>query len=120
MSSSLLAHHRKLRTNRNQSIIASQSNIVSYREALTLCFPFFIWGLPPWCGCLGLRLKLLGMQSGTPRHARIFDKMDIINVLTNTYSRSIKAVDTRYRNTIYSTGIPLRKISIQTYVWAHM
>jgi len=47
---------------------------------------------------------LLGMQSGTPRHARIFDKMDIINVITNTYSCSIKAVDTRYGNTIYSTG----------------
>ena len=36
--------------------------------------------------------------------------MDTINVITNTYSRSIKAVDTRYRNTIYSTGIPLREI----------
>ena len=47
---------------------------------------------------------LLGMQSGTPRHTRIFDKMDIINGITNTYSRSIKTVDTRYRNTIYSTG----------------
>jgi len=44
------------------------------------------------------------MQSGSPRHTRIFDKMDIINVITNTYSCSIKAVDTRYRNIIYSTG----------------
>ena len=44
------------------------------------------------------------MQSGTPRHARIFDKMDIINIITNTYSCSIKAVDTRYGNIIYSTG----------------
>ena len=34
------------------------------------------------------------MQSGTPRDARIFDTMDIINVITNTYSCSIKAVDT--------------------------
>jgi len=50
------------------------------------------------------------MQSGTPRHTRIFDKMVIINIITNTYSCSIKAVDTRYGNTIYSTGIPLREI----------
>ena len=53
---------------------------------------------------------LLGMQSGTPQHTRIFDKMDIINIITNTYSHSIKAVDIWYRNTIYSTGIPLCKI----------
>jgi len=52
------------------------------------------------------------MQSGTPRDARIFDKMDIINIITNTHSCSIKAVDTRYGNTIYSTGIPLREIPI--------
>jgi len=52
----------------------------------------------------GMRHPVLGMQSGTARHARIFDKMDIINVITNTYSCSIKAVDTRYGNTIYSTG----------------
>jgi len=57
--------------------------------------------------------RVLGMQSGTPRHTRIFDKMDIINIITNTYSCSIKAVDTRYGNIIYSTGIPLRKIPIQ-------
>jgi len=43
------------------------------------------------------------MQSGTPRHTRIFDKMNIINVITNTYSCSIKAVDTRYGKIIYST-----------------
>ena len=47
---------------------------------------------------------VLGMQSGTPRDTRIFDKMDITNIITNTYSCSIKAVDTRYGNTIYSTG----------------
>ena len=57
----------------------------------------------------------MGIQSGTPRHARIFDKMDIINVITNTYSRSIKAVDTRYSNIIYSTGIPLREIPTLIY-----
>jgi len=28
--------------------------------------------------------------------ARIFDNMDIINIITNTYSCGIKAVDTRY------------------------
>jgi len=49
-------------------------------------------------------LVLLGMQSGTPRDTRIFDKMDIINIITNTYSCSIKAVDTWYGNIIYSTG----------------
>ena len=38
---------------------------------------------------------MLGMQSGTPRDTRIFGKMDIINKITNTYSCSIKAVDTR-------------------------
>jgi len=53
--------------------------------------------VPDWGG-------VLGMQSGTPRHTRIFDKMDIINIITNTYSCSIKAVDTRYGNIIYSTG----------------
>jgi len=58
-------------------------------------------------------MNLLGMQSGTPRRTRIFDKMDIINIITNTYSRSIKAVDTRYSNIIYSTGIPLREIPIE-------
>ena len=47
------------------------------------------------------------MQLGMPWHTQIFDKIDIINIITNTYSHSIKAVDTRYRNTIYSTGIPL-------------
>ena len=46
----------------------------------------------------GLDVFVLGMQSGTPRHTRIFDKMNIINVITNTYSCSIKAVDTRYGN----------------------
>ena len=47
---------------------------------------------------------MLGMQSGTPRDARIFGKMDIINISTVTYSCSIKPVDTPYGNTIYSTG----------------
>jgi len=44
-----------------------------------------------------LNLNMLGMQSGTPRDARIFD---VINIITNTYSCSIKAVDTRYGNII--------------------
>jgi len=57
------------------------------------------------------------MQSGRPRHARIFDKMDIINVITNTYSRSIKAVDTRYRNTIYSTGFHCARIQHLYSTW---
>jgi len=38
--------------------------------------------------------RMLGMQSGTPRDARIFEKMNIINIITNTYSGSIKAIDT--------------------------
>ena len=44
------------------------------------------------------------MQSGTPWHTRIFDKMNIINIITNTHSCSIKSVDTRYGDTIYSPG----------------
>jgi len=44
------------------------------------------------------------MQSGTPRDARIFGKMDTINIITITHSCSIKAVGTPYGNTIYSTG----------------
>ena len=43
---------------------------------------------------VGREHSLLGMQSGMPQDAQIFDTMDIINVITNTYSRSIKAVDT--------------------------
>ena len=46
----------------------------------------------------------VGNAIGTPRDARIFDKMDIINIITKTYSCSIKAVDTRYGNIIFSTG----------------
>jgi len=41
-----------------------------------------------------LNLNMLGMQLGTPRDARRFDKMYIINIITNTYYCSIKAVDT--------------------------
>jgi len=48
-------------------------------------------------------IEMLGMQSSTPRDTRIFDKMYIINIITVTYS-CIKSVDTRYGNTIYSTG----------------
>jgi len=49
-------------------------------------------------------MKVVGNAIGHASDSRIFDKMDIINIITNTYSCSIKAVDTRYSNTIYSTG----------------
>jgi len=39
-----------------------------------------------------------------PQDTQIFDKIDIINIVTNTYSCSIKAIDTQYGNLIYSTG----------------
>jgi len=60
---------------------------------------------------LGNSLNMLEMQSGTPRDARIFDKMGIINIITNTYSCSTNVVDIRKFNLLY--WVPLREISTE-------
>ena len=71
---------------------------------MKFCFKQKRWVLRAIRKISSREARVPGMQSGTPQHNRIFDKMDIINTITHTYSCSIKAVDTRYGNKIYSTG----------------